>query len=106
MQANLSSRNTADTTPRFVRFPLGQIVTTPGALDAIEEARQTPQEFISRHARLEQGELSAEDYRENLFSVDKPLRIFSAYKTARGVKLWIITEADRSSTCILLPEEY
>ncbi len=106
MQANLSSRNTADTTPRLVRFPLGQIVTTPGALDAIEEARQTPQEFISRHARLEQGELSAEDYRENLFSVDKHLRIFSAYKTARGVKLWIITEADRSSTCILLPEEY
>ena len=64
MQVNLNSRNTRDTTPRFVRFPLGQIVTTPGALDAIEEARQTPQEFISRHARLEQGELSAEDYRE------------------------------------------
>ncbi len=106
MQTNLSSTITANTKPSAVRFPLGQIVATQGSLDALEEAGQLPQEFISRHARLEQGELSDEDYRENLFSVDKPLRIFSAYKTARGVKLWIITEADRSSTCILLPEEY
>jgi hypothetical protein len=79
---------------------------TPGAIEALEEAGQSPQEFISRHARLEQGELSAEDYRENLFSVDKQLRIFSAFKTAQGVKLWVITEADRSSTTILLPSEY
>ncbi len=106
MQANLSSRNTTDTTPHLVRFPLGQIVATQGALEAIEEAGQSPQEFISRHARLEQGELSAEDYRENLISVDKHLRIFSAYKTAKGVKLWLITEADRSATTLLLPDEY
>ncbi len=106
MQANLSSRNTADTTPALVRFPLGQIVATHGALDALEEAGQLPQEFISCHARLEQGELSDEDHRENLFSVDKPLRIFSAFKTAKGVKLWVITEADRSATTILLSEEY
>ncbi len=106
MQANLSSTNTADTTPALVRFPLGQIVATHSALEALEEAGQLPQEFINRHARLEQGELSAEDYRENLFSVDKPLRIFSAYKTSKGVKLWVITEADRSSTTILLPSEY
>jgi hypothetical protein len=79
---------------------------TPGAIEALEEARQSAQEFINRHARLEQGELSAEDFKENLFSVDKPLRIFSAYKTAHGVKLWVITDADRSSTTILLPSEY
>jgi len=89
-----------------VRFPLGQIVVTPGAVNALEQAGQSPQEFINRHARLEQGELTNEDYRENLFSVNKSLRIFSAYKTARGVKLWVITEADRSATTILLPEEY
>ncbi len=106
MQANLSSRNTADTTHVLVRFPLGQIVATHGALETLEGAGQSPQEFISRHARLEQGELSDEDYKENLFSVDRHLRIFSAYKTARGVKIWVVTEADRSSTCILLPEEY
>ncbi len=106
MQANLSSRNTADTTPRLVRFPLGQIVATPGALEALEEAGQSAQEFISRHARLEQGELSDEDHKENLLSVDRHLRIFSAFKTATGVKIWVITEADRSATTILLPEEY
>ena len=79
---------------------------TSGAIEGLEEAGQSPQEFISRHARLEQGELCEDDHRENLFSVDKHLRIFSAYKTANGVKLWIITEADRSATTILLPDEF
>ena len=79
---------------------------TPGAIEALEDAGQSPQEFISRHARLERGELCDEDHKENLFSVDKHLRIFSAFKTATGVKLWLITEADRSATTILLPEDY
>ncbi len=106
MQANLSSRNTADTTPRLARFPLGQIVATPGALETLEEAGQSAQEFINRHVRLEQGELSDEDHRENLFSLNRQLRIFSAFKTANGVKIWLITEADRSATTLLLPDEY
>ncbi len=79
---------------------------TPGAIDALAESGQSPQELINRHVRLERGELSEEDYRENLFSVDKYLRIFSAFKTGKGDKLWIITEADRSTTTILLPSEY
>jgi hypothetical protein len=95
-----------NTTPSAVRFSLGRLFMTPGAIEAVEEAGQSAQEFLSRHARLEQGELSAEDHRENLFSVDKYLRIFSAYKTAHGVKLWVITEANRSATTILLPSEY
>jgi hypothetical protein len=106
MSANATTTATANSTPAAVRFPLGRLFITPGAQDALTEAGQSAQEFISRHARLEQGELSAEDYRENLFSVDKRLRIFSAYKTANGVKVWIITEADRSATTILLPSEY
>ena len=106
MQNELTTRTTTDTTHLLVRFPLGQIVATSGALDALEEAGQSAQEFISRHVRLEQGELSAEDHRENLFSIDKPLRIFSAFRTAKGLKLWVITEADRSATTVLLPEEY
>ncbi len=106
MQTNFSSRITVETTHVLVRFSLGQIVATQGSLDALEEAGQSPQEFISRHARLEQDELVDEDHRENLFSANKSLRIFSAFKTSKGVKLWIITEADRSSTTILLPEEY
>ena len=92
--------------PAPVRFPLGHLFLTPGAIEALEEAGQSAQEFISRHARLEQGELCDDDHKENLFSVDKPLRIFSAFKTAKGDKVWVITEADRSATTILLPEEY
>jgi hypothetical protein len=87
-------------------FPLGSIYMTPGAIEALEEAGQSSQEFINCHARLEQSELSDEDHRENLFSVDKHLRIFSAFKTRQDVKLWVITEADRSATTILLPSEY
>jgi hypothetical protein len=87
-------------------FPLGSIYMTPGAIEALGEAGQSAQEFIARHARLEQGELCDEDHRENLYSVDRHLRIFSAFKTREGVKLWVITEADRSATTILLPSEY
>jgi len=89
-----------------LHFTLGQVCATPGALEALNESAQSESEFISRHARLEQGELCSADHAENLFSVDKELRIFSAYKTSKGEKLWIITEADRSATTILLPSEY
>lgn len=106
MQEKVTTTANTNTTPSPVRFSLGRLFMTPDAIEILEEAGQSAQEFISRHARLEQGELSAEDYKENLFSVDKPLRIFSAFKTTQGVKLWIITEADRSSTTILLPSEY
>jgi hypothetical protein len=106
MQNNTTTATNTDTTSALVRFPLGRLFMTPGAIEALEKAEQQPQEFVNRHARLEQGELCDEDYKENLFSVDKPLRIFSAFKTVRGEKLWVITEADRSATTILLPEEY
>lgn len=106
MQNQITTTNESNTTPSAVRFPLGRLFMTQGAIEALEEAGQSPQDFISRHARLEQGELCNDDQRENEFSVDKPLRIFSAYKTSKGVKIWVITEADRSATTILLPEEY
>jgi hypothetical protein len=106
MSAKPTTETHNNTTPSPVRFQLGQMFMTPGAIEALEDAGQSPQEFISRHARLDKGELSDEDHRENLFSVDKHLRVFSAFKTAAGVKLWLITEADRSATTILLPSEY
>jgi hypothetical protein len=106
MSANSITEPNASTTPSPIRFQLGQLFMTPGAIEALEDAGQSPQEFISRHAGLEQGELCDDDHRENLFSVDKPLRIFSAFKTSRNVKLWVITESDRSATTILLPDEY
>jgi len=106
MSANLNTPATAQTTAGAARFPLGHLFLTPGAIEALEEAGQSAQEFINRHARLEQGELCDDDHKENLFSVDKVLRIFSAFKTATGVKLWVVTESDRSATTILLPDEY
>jgi hypothetical protein len=106
MQSNISTTATGETTQSAARFPLGRMFLTPGAIEALEDAGQSQQELISRHARLEQGELCDEDHQENLFSVDKALRIFSAYQTSAGVKLWVITEADRSATTILLPSEY
>ncbi len=106
MLDQVTTANDNSTKPSPVRFPLGRLFMTPGAIDALEEAGHSPQEFISRHARLEQGELCDEDQRENEFSVDKALRIFSAFKTKKGEKIWVITEADRSATTILRPDEY
>ena len=88
------------------RFPLGKVVATPGALGALEAAKQDPLELLRRHARGDWGEVCAKDARENDLSVDRGFRILSAYTLSTGVKVWVITEADRSSTCILLPEEY
>ena len=88
------------------KFPLGQLVSTPGALSALAEVGQSPQEFVDRHVRGDWGELSDEDRQENERSITESLRILSAYRLRDGTKIWIITEADRSSTCILLPDEY
>jgi len=87
-------------------FELGNIYITPGAIDALVESNQHAQEFLQRHQRGDWGELDEHDQRENEFSVRHGFRILSAYRTAKDVRLWIITEADRSSTTILLPEEY
>lgn len=106
MQAEVTTTAIADTTPSPARFALGRLFLTQGAIEALDDARQSPEDFINRHARLEQGELCDDDYKENLFSIDKPLRIFSAFKTVNGIKIWVITEADRMATTLLLPDEY
>jgi hypothetical protein len=87
-------------------FSLGQVVATPGALAALEKAGQQPGEFITRQVSGDWGDLNAHDRAENEFSLQHGLRLLSAYHTSAGEKLWVITEADRSSTCILLPVEY
>ncbi len=87
-------------------FSLGQVVATPGALEVLAEARQTPLEFLARHVTGDWGTLDEEDRRENDLSVEKGYRILSAYILSTGVKIWIITEADRSVTTFLLPSEY
>jgi hypothetical protein len=87
-------------------FPLGQVVATPGALEALEEAGQTVFEFLQRHQTGDWGTVPEEDKVENDFSVTRYLRILSAYELNTGVKIWLITEADRSVTTFLLPAEY
>ena len=88
------------------KFELGQLAATPGALAALEESGEEPGTFIARHAAGDWGDLSEEDRNENEFSLLHGFRLLSSYRLRGGVKLWIITEADRSSTTILLPDEY
>jgi hypothetical protein len=87
-------------------FPLGRIVATPGALEALHNARQDARELLARHVRGDWGTLSADDWNENDFAVTRTLRLLSAYHLTTGEKMWIITEADRSATTLLLPSEY
>ena len=88
------------------RFPLGRTVITPGAQEALEIAGQTAIEFLRRHMSGDWGELSDADVKENELSLQKGFRLLSRYETTKGERLWIITEADRSATTILLPNEY
>jgi hypothetical protein len=97
---------TAETIQAAPLFPLGHTYSTPGALEALSEAGQGAAEFLQRHQTGDWSEMCEEDRKENEFSIDKYLRIFSAYHTSKGEKLWVITEADRSVTTLLLPSEY
>lgn len=106
MSANLNTSAKAGTTTGAARFPLGQTLITHGAQEAIREAGQLPLEFLLRHQSGEWGDLGTEDKRENESSVSRRLRILSKYHTADGMALYVITEADRSATTILLPSEY
>ena len=87
-------------------FPLGRIVATPGALDALQQAGHTAQEFLARHSAGDWGELSAEDRKDNTFALTRSLRLLSTYRLSTRVRIWLITEADRSATAVLLPDEY
>jgi hypothetical protein len=90
----------------MIRFPLGRVGATPGALRALERAGQLPAAFLDRHANGDWGDVPEADKQENEFSVERSLRILSSYTTSAGDRLWVLTEADRSATTILLPEEY
>jgi hypothetical protein len=85
-------------------FPLGRVVATPGVLDAIPAESITS--AISRHERGDWGIVCEHDRAENELSLKRDFRLMSVYETASGVRFWIITEADRSATTVLLPDEY
>ncbi len=102
----MQNNNTITKTQNKVLFDLGQTVMTIGAKEALEESNQQPFEFIKLHQSGDWGIVGKEDAQENEFSLKNGFRLLSAYRTAKGEKLWIITEADRSITTILLPSEY
>ncbi len=87
-------------------FPLGQVVATPGALALLEANGMDPLAFLIRHVCGDWGDLDEHDRKENELSLIHGFRILSAYNLPDGERLWIITEADRSSTTLLKPDEY
>jgi hypothetical protein len=94
-----------------LKFPLGQIAATPGALEALEASGQTADFFLACHASGDWGEVDKEDWQLNDQALKDGSRILSVYRTLKGKKIWIITEAvddagRRAATTILLPEEY
>ena len=87
-------------------FPLGQVLATPHALAVLEDHGVLPASLLERHGRGDWGELCEEDAQANRDALRGGLRLLSSYRLADGVKVWLITEADRSSTTLLLPEDY
>jgi hypothetical protein len=89
------------------KFGTGRVLATPGAMDALEAAGQTIYPLLRRHVTGDWGDLDMQDKRDNDLAVrQKDRRILSAYTLKSGVKVWLITEWDRSATTLLLPDEY
>jgi hypothetical protein len=88
------------------KFHLGRLAATPGALQAMHESGQTADLFLQRHVSRDWGEVGAEDRQLNDLALIHGDRILSVYRTLKGVRLYVITEADRSVTTVLLPQEY
>lgn len=94
---------------RKIQFSLGRVVASPGSLEALQTANQSPSEFLDRHVSGDWGDLCEEDREANELALKNGDRILSSYHLNDDTKIWIITEADRSAptiTTILLPEEY
>src|SRR5262245_57289952 len=90
--------------PRSVSFSLGQVVITPAAMNRIPA--DEVQAALARHARGDWGDINEHDRHENALALQEGFRLMSVYQLKDGTRLWIITEADRSVTTILLPEDY
>ena len=83
---------------------LGKIVSTPNALTQLTNADILS--AIQRHQAGDWGDLGQEDLKANNRALSQGTRLLSAYRAANGLRFWIITEADRSVTTVLLPEDY
>lgn len=93
------------------KFPIGKTLATPAALAVLEESGQSPAFFLDRHVRGDWGDVNAADQQANEEALISGERLLSAYRTLKGQRIWIITEAtddqgNRASTTIILPSEY
>ncbi len=86
------------------KFTLGRTLITPNARDTLDPVDILT--AIGRHSSGDWGDVCGEDREENEYSLSRYLRLFSVYHDRNGTKFWIITEADRSATTVLLPEDY
>jgi hypothetical protein len=86
-------------------FPAGQFVATPGAMALLDASGVTPWSLLVRHVSGDWGNVSAEDGLANRLALQYGDRLLSSYEVG-GKKIWLITEADRSSSTLLLPSEY
>ena len=87
-------------------FPLGQTVATPGALAALEWVGVVAEALLDRHVRGDWGDLGEDDWQRNAQALTSGERLLSAYVLPDAIRVWIITEADRSATTLLLPSDY
>jgi hypothetical protein len=92
-------------TSKIICFQLGHLVSTPAALELLDREAVNATELLQRHQRGDWGDISAEDAQENEHAIVNGHRILSSYLIGHS-RLWILTEADRSATTLLLPEEY
>ena len=89
-----------------LKFTFGRLVTTVGALEAFQQTEDNPIQYLRRHLSGDWGDLDEHDRLENERSLLNGFRLLSAYNLSDGTKIWLITEADRSCTTFLLPDEY
>lgn len=87
-------------------FDLGMVVATPGAIACLEQHGVSAVALLMRHQSGDWREIPDDDRKENEKSVVAGLRILSSYPIGNGERIWVITEADRSVTTLLLPQEY
>jgi hypothetical protein len=88
------------------RFPLGRLLMTPGVQEALHRTGQSPIALLLRHSQGDWGEVAEEDRAANERALRDGSRLLSSYRLADDTTIWIVTEADRSATVLLLPEEY
>ncbi|MGB8417661.1 hypothetical protein [Paraburkholderia sp.] len=98
--------NLPSTTLTGPRLKLGRIFVTPAALTLLQSVEVSGFDLLLRHVRGDWGDISESDRQQNELSLTAGLRVLSSYTLPRAKKVWVITEWDRSSTTILLPDDY